>query len=251
MIVLCIGGLDPSGGAGILQDVRTVEDLGGRAMAAATAWTAQSSQGLREWGPLPPDATARQIRSALDDFPVRAVKIGMVGTAAHGTAIFEALGERSLPVVLDPVLAASVGGGLAAADLVGALRRWLPRVAVVTPNLDEAEALLGRPVRDVAAMIDAGRQLVAEGAGAALVKGGHLVGDPRDVLVDADGVVELGGPRLGDAPVHGTGCALASALAFYLASGLPVRKASSLARDHLVRRLGSARRVGIGPLAYL
>jgi hydroxymethylpyrimidine/phosphomethylpyrimidine kinase len=249
MIVLAIGGLDPSGGAGILQDARTLSDLGGRAMAVATAWTAQSSRGVEAWGAIAPEATGRQIGAVLADFPVRAVKVGMLGTAAHAGVIADALRGRGLPVVLDPVLAASVGGSLARPDLVEALRRILSIARVVTPNLDEAEALAGRPVRDVAAMIEAGRRLVGDGAAAALIKGGHLA-EPRDVLVDTDGVLELSGPRVSEGPVHGTGCVLASALAFFLASGMTARQAAALARDHLLRRLAQAERLGGGPLAY-
>jgi len=251
MIVLAIGGLDPSGGAGILQDARTIEDLGGRAMAVATAWTAQSSGGLAAWAPLPPEAVARQLHAVLSDFEVAAVKIGMLGSAAHADVVLEPLRGRGLPIVVDPVLAASIGGALADPALLSTLVRLLPFVSVVTPNLDEATALLGRPVRDADAMRDAARKLVDMGAAAALVKGGHLPGDPRDMLADADGVVEIGGERVGAGPVHGTGCVLSSALALFLASGLPVRRAVALARDHLLRRLRRAEHLGGGPLGYL
>jgi hydroxymethylpyrimidine/phosphomethylpyrimidine kinase len=251
MIVLAIGGLDPSGGAGILQDARTIEDLGGRAMVAATAWTAQSSRGVTAWEPVAPAVLRAQVDAVLGDFDVRAVKIGMVGAAANAEALADVLQGRNLPIVLDPVLAASLGGALGGPDVVAALRALLPRVRVVTPNLDEAEALAGRPARTIEEMAVAARELLAGGAAAAMTKGGHLDGDPCDVLADAEGVLELRGSRIGTAPVHGTGCVLASALAFHLAAGLDVRCAAALARDHLRRRLERAVRLGAGPLAHL
>jgi len=251
MVVLSIGGLDPSGGAGILQDSLTIQDLGGRAMAVSTAWTVQSSRGVQGWDPVPPDSVARQVRAVLDDFPVSAVKIGMIGTGAHADALARTLAERALPVVLDPVLRASLGGALGDVSLAEGIRRLLPVSRLVTPNLDEAGALLGHPVRDLDGMAAAAAELVRMGAQAALVKGGHLAGDPSDVLADAEGVTEFAGERVGDGVVHGTGCVLSSAIGFFLASGLPVRRAVGLARDYLTRRLRGAKHVGKGPLAYL
>ncbi|MEK6607076.1 MAG: hydroxymethylpyrimidine/phosphomethylpyrimidine kinase [Myxococcota bacterium] len=243
MIVLCAGGLDPSGGAGILADARAVADLGGRPMAVATAWTAQSSRGVAAWGALPADAVRAQVAALLHDFPVAIVKVGMVGSAEVAGALADLCVGRD--VVLDPVLVASVGGPLAGGDVAAALRAWLPRVRLVTPNLDEAEALAG--TRDAEA---AARALVAMGARAALVKGGETA---VDVLCDRDsGRVEriAAAPVATDGPVHGTGCMLASAIATLLARQTPLPEAVRLAKEYVAVRIAAAAPLGTGPLRY-
>lgn len=225
--VLVVAGSDSGGGAGIQADLKTVMALGGYGTTAITALTAQNTLGVQGVHPVPPGFVQQQMRSVLDDIGADAVKTGMLGTADMVAAVAEVLRGTGLPVVVDPVMVAKGGASLLDGDAVGAVRRdLLPLAAVLTPNVPEAEALLGRPIPDHAAALDAARRLLDLGANAVLLKGGHMPGAAvRDILATPDGLETFESTRIETPHTHGTGCTLASAVACGLAQGLPLREA--------------------------
>ncbi len=245
-ILICAGS-DSGGGAGIQADIKTVTALGGFAMTAITALTAQNTLGVQGVLPVPADFIRLQLRSVLDDLGVDAAKTGMLGDAEAIEAIADTL-PPGLKLVVDPVMVAKGGASLLAEAAIGALKqRLIPRATLLTPNLPEAEALLGRRVADLAAMQAAGADLLALGAQAVLVKGGHLDGDRLfDVLVGPDGVEIFEGTRIQTRHTHGTGCTLASAIATGLGQGLGLSAAVARARIYLIEAIRSAPGLGQG-----
>jgi hydroxymethylpyrimidine kinase/phosphomethylpyrimidine kinase len=212
-----------------------------------TAVTAQSTTGVAAIHVVPDEVVAAQLEAVLGDLPVAAVKTGMLATPGQVLIVARALGSRRLPLVVDPVLAATSGDRLAGHDVATALRaELLPLASLVTPNLAEAEALTGRAVRDVDDMTTAGRALVESGAQAALVKGGHLDGSALDVLVAEGRVWELEAAAVDGPPVHGTGCTLAAAIACRLAHGEPLLGAVRAAKAWLTSAIEAAAAVGAG-----
>ena len=248
-ILICAGS-DSGGGAGIQADIKTVTALGGYAMTAITALTAQDTLGVHGVMPVPPDFVRRQMRVVLADIGADAVKTGMLGDAATIAAVAETLAELApdVPLVLDPVMVAKGGASLLEREALDALKTLLiPRATLLTPNLPEAEALLGRPIADVAAMQAAAEDLRGLGAGAVLVKGGHLDGDTLcDVLVGPDGIVIFEGERIRTRHTHGTGCTLASAIATRLGQGMRLADAVASARAYLVQAIRTAPGLGHG-----
>ncbi len=222
---LTCAGSDPSGGAGIQVDLRTFAALDTWGLSAITALTAQTPAAVRAAAPVDPAMVTAQIEALLEVFPVGAAKTGMLANAAVCTAVADALPD-DLPLVVDPVMAATSGGRLLDADAVGVLvERLLPRAALVTPNLGEAAALSGIPVRTIDEMREAAERLRDLGVHAVLVKGGHCEGpEAVDLLVDDDGVLPLVGPRY-PYDVHGSGCCLSAAIAARLAQGADLRAA--------------------------
>lgn len=227
--VLVLAGLDPSGGAGLLADAEAVRACAARPLCVATALTVQTTRAARRFVPVAAQLVSEAAQALLDEEDVRAVKVGMLGDAFVAEAVAALLAARpGLPVVVDPVLRASSGAELFAGTAQGARAAYLrlAQRALLTPNLSEAAALLGlaREPRDEAEMEQAARALLQAGARAALVKGGHLVGDPVDVLATEGGVERFSAPRL-QSRARGTGCRLSSAVAAGLACGLPLRDA--------------------------
>jgi len=253
--VMIIAGSDSGGGAGIQADLKAVAVLGGHAMTVITALTAQNTLGVQGVHQVPLDFVAAQYRSVAQDMGLDAVKTGMLHNAAMVSLAAELLEGLEAPLVVDPVMAAKGGDRLLLDEALDALRtRLIPRASLVTPNLDEAEAILGRTVREPQAMAQAARDLVAMGAGAALVKGGHLdQAEMVDVLHDGHQIHEFISPRLDTLHTHGTGCTLASAVATLLAKGWGLVAAVERARL-LVRRAivgGLALGQGQGPVHAL
>jgi hydroxymethylpyrimidine/phosphomethylpyrimidine kinase len=235
--VLVFAGLDPSGGAGLLADAEAVRAAGARPLCIATALTAQTTRRMHGFQPLSPALALQTAEALLEEEPVRAIKVGMLGTAAMARAVAGLLEQARLPAVVDPVLAASSGAALfqggpaAAREAYAAL--W-PH-AVLTPNASEARVLLELPEepRDAPGLERAARELVRRGAKAALVKGGHAEGAEAVDVLCAEGRCEhLAAPRL-DRTARGTGCRLASAVAAGLAQGKALPEAARLAK-HLV-----------------
>ncbi len=222
---LTCAGSDPSGGAGIQVDLRTFSALGAWGLSAITALTVQTPSVVRAVAPVDPALVGAQIEALLEAFPVGAAKTGMLANAAICTAVADAL-PVDLPLVVDPVMAATSGGRLLNADAVDVLvERLLPRAVLVTPNLEEAAALAGVPVRTLAEMEEAAERLRELGARAVLVKGGHGEGpEAVDLLVDDDGALPFGSPRY-PFDVHGSGCCLSAAIAARLAQGADLRTA--------------------------
>jgi hydroxymethylpyrimidine/phosphomethylpyrimidine kinase len=255
--VLAIAGSDSGGGAGIQADIKTVTALGGYAATAITALTAQNTLGVAGILAVPPAFVTRQIEVVLQDIGADAVKTGMLGDAAVIEAVAEAL-QRSangVPVVVDPVMVAKGGARLLQSGAVDALtRRLLPRATVITPNLPEAEALLGEAIPDVAAMHRAASMLLTFGVPAVLLKGGHLAGDTVvDLLATAEATEAFAAPRIASRHTHGTGCTMASAVATGLAQGMSLRDAVVRARDYVRRAIAAAPGFGAGhgPLNHL
>ena len=248
--VLAIAGSDSGGGAGIQADIKTITALGGYAATAITALTAQNTLGVFGVVDVAPEFVRQQIELVLDDIGADAIKTGMLSKAAVIAEVAATL-ERIAPVVplvVDPVMVAKGGHKLldeAAHDAL--LRLLIPRATLLTPNIPEAEVLTGLVIANPEAMIEAGRALLARGARAVLVKGGHL-DHPEviDVLVTAAGVEAFTGPRFPGASTHGTGCTLSSAVATGLAQGLALREAVTRALNYVREAIRSAPGYGKG-----
>lgn len=248
--MLIIAGSDPSGGAGVQADIKTVTALGGYAAAAITSLTVQNTRGVKSVHPVAPDVIRDQIIAVLEDIGADAIKIGMIGEKEAGVAIADALVEFApvIPVILDPVLAATSGDALAADALPSLLmERLVPISAIVTPNADEAARLTGLSVSSADELVEAGKAFIQRGATAALVKGGHLSGDSvEDALVTLDGARIFRNPRIDTTSTHGTGCTLASAVATGIAQGLPLAAAVKRAIDYVHRAIATAPGLGGG-----
>lgn len=233
--VLTIAASDPSGGAGIEADLKVFSAHDCFGLTAITALTLQDTGGVHGVEPTPPETFRRTLELLAADRPLAAVKIGALAGADHLQAVADFLGAfvRRPPVVLDPVLISTSGRMLFPPDGLDLLRRLLlPLVTLVTPNLPEAELLTGKPVKAETDMNEAGRSLMALGARAVLVKGGHLPGQPKDLLIHSVGVEVFSGERR-PREYHGTGCALSSAVASRLARGAGLIEAVTGARDYL------------------
>jgi hydroxymethylpyrimidine/phosphomethylpyrimidine kinase len=254
-VVLTIAGSDSGGGAGIQADLRTFAAHGVHGTSAITAVTAQNSVAVLDWVALAPRMVVAQIEAVASDMPLAAVKTGMLATAEIVSAVADAIDRLRLPlVVVDPVMVAKSGDRLLDADAETVYRnRLLPLATVVTPNLPETEALIGRPVRTLAEMREAARAVLAMGPRAVVVKGGHLEGDAVDVFFDGSRLEELPAPRIATANTHGTGCTYSAAIAARLALGDPLLEAVRAAKAYLteaIRRSYSVGR-GHGPVDHL
>ncbi|HEY8514343.1 MAG TPA: bifunctional hydroxymethylpyrimidine kinase/phosphomethylpyrimidine kinase [Candidatus Binatia bacterium] len=246
-VALTVAGSDPSGGAGIQADLKTFAAFRVYGAAVLTCVTAQNTLGVRATGELPADLVAAQLDAVLEDLDVGAVKTGMLGRAEIVEVVAERLARLRAPLVVDPVMVATSGDALLDAAGATALReRLLPLARLVTPNLDEAAALVGRPVHDVAAMRDAARAIQALGPRAVLVKGGHLTDVACDVLLDGDALHELTAPRVDVPRLHGTGCTLSAAIAALLARGASLLDAVRTAKAWLHEAIARAPAVGHG-----
>ena len=251
---LTIAGSDSGGGAGIQADLKTFAAHRVHGLSAIAALTAQHTRGVTAVH-VPDTAFLRaQVEACFDDFDIRVVKLGMLATTGVIEAVAGMLAAHGdVPVVLDPVMVATSGAKLLADDALDALRtQLLPLAAIVTPNLPEAELLLGESIGDVAAMHRACAALRERGAQAVLLKGGHLLGGDVvvDVFADARGVAEIRHPRLA-IEAHGTGCTLASAIAARLALGDALEAACVAASDYVHRALASGYRPGRSDILVL
>ena len=256
--VLSIAGSDSGGGAGIQADLKTFSALGCYGMTAITAITAQNTLGVSAIHGIPPDMVKAQIQAVVEDIGVDAVKIGMLHSPEIVKVVAWAIDRYHLTrVVLDPVMVATSGDRLIAPETVQVLVQELfPRATVVTPNLDEAALLLERDIQAVEALDQAASDLLALGARAVLLKGGHLPGDQVvDVLAQSGGARQrLQSARIASRNVHGTGCTLSSAIAAYLALGLPLQSAVEQARAYTLAAIAAGSGVqtghGHGPLNH-
>ncbi|WP_291686276.1 bifunctional hydroxymethylpyrimidine kinase/phosphomethylpyrimidine kinase [Bradyrhizobium sp.] len=249
-IALTIAGSDSSGGAGIQADLKSFAALGVYGASVITALTAQNTRGVTGIHQVPADFVTAQIDAVFSDLAVDAVKIGMVAQLATIDVIAAGL-ERWQPkhVVLDPVMVATSGDRLLAADAVEALRtKLIPRASLITPNLPEAAALLDEPVAASEAQIEGqGRRLLAMGCPAVLIKGGHGQGaESTDYLVTGNGTVALAAPRIATQNTHGTGCSLSSAIAAGLAKGEDMETAVRNAKAWVSAAISAADRFSVG-----
>ncbi len=253
--LLTIAGSDSGGGAGIQGDLKTFAALGAYGMSALTALTAQNTCGVRAIHSVPAAFLKAQIEAVMDDIGVDAVKIGMLHTPEVVEVVAWAIDHYGWSqVVLDPVMVATSGDRLIAAETVQVLVRELfPRASVVTPNLDEAALLIGRAIPNAEALAAAADALLALGARAVLLKGGHLPGlagqDVVDVLAQAAVPQQrYSAARINSRNLHGTGCTLSSAMAAYLAQGLALPDAVAQARNYVRAAIqaGAELRLGAG-----
>lgn len=248
-IVLTVAGSDSVAGAGLQADVKTVAALGGHALSAVTAVTVQDSARVYHVHPLPADLVARQMRAGLADMPVGCIKLGMLATAEIVAAVAAVLDDwPDIPVVADPVLAGSGGGTLLeSGGIIVYQQRLLPLVTLITPNLPEAAAFTGQAVENHADMERAARALCRAGC-AVLVTGGHLPGATvTDLLLHAGGRRTWSDRRLhSPGGFHGTGCALASAIATGLAGGYDLEAAVTAGRAFVRRAMEQSLPLGKG-----
>jgi hydroxymethylpyrimidine/phosphomethylpyrimidine kinase len=249
-IALTIAGSDSSGGAGIQADLKTFAALGVYGASVITALTAQNTRGVSGIHAVPPAFVTAQMDAIFDDLDVKAVKIGMVAQLATIDAIAAALARwKPAPVVLDPVMVATSGDRLLAADAVASLRtRLVPCAALITPNLPEAAALLDEAVASgEAAIASQGKRLLAMGCPAVLIKGGHEKGaESIDYLFSKNGTLALPAPRIATENTHGTGCSLSSAIAALLAKGEALETAVRNAKAWVSAAIAAADRLDVG-----
>ncbi|MCB1562244.1 MAG: bifunctional hydroxymethylpyrimidine kinase/phosphomethylpyrimidine kinase [Alphaproteobacteria bacterium] len=244
--LLTIAGSDPSGGAGIQADLKTFSALGCYGMSVLTALTAQNTQGVFALHDPPPDFIAAQIEAVFNDIRVDAVKIGMAGTAEAIHAIADAL-ERLKPpfIIVDPVIVATSGDALIFPEAVETLKtRLVPLADILTPNIPESAALLGR---DTDFDEETAHALLALGPRSILLKGGHGGGDTSPDIFAAETITErLEAPRIKTCNTHGTGCTLSAALAAFLARGLEPLEAARAAKAYLTEAIRHADMLDVG-----
>ena len=246
--VLIIAGSDSGGGAGIQADIKAVTAMGGYAATAITAITVQNTLGVHGVHPLPLDLIEAQARAVLDDIGADAIKTGMLGSIEVVERVAAILDTSQAPAVIDPVMIAKGGHPLLPDAAVQAVRTLMvPRAALLTPNAPEAEALTGLGVADLDGQRRAGEALLAMGARAVLMKGGHVAGETVvDLLLTPTGETLLEGPRVDTRHTHGTGCTLASACAAGLARGLPLEAAVAEAWAYVAEAIRRAPGLGRG-----
>jgi hydroxymethylpyrimidine/phosphomethylpyrimidine kinase len=249
-IALTIAGSDSGGGAGIQADLKTFSALGVYGASVITALTAQNTKGVTAIHDVPPDFVTAQIDAVFSDLAVSAVKIGMVSQSPVIEAIAAGLERwRQRKVVFDPVMIAASGDRLLAPDAIDTLKRVLiPRALVITPNLPEAAALLDAPIASTETqMREQAERLLALGAKAVLIKGGHGSGpESVDLLVEPTASTRLAADRVATKNTHGTGCTLSSAIAAGLAKGLDLAAATSAAKAYVTAAIAAAERIEIG-----
>lgn len=256
--ILSIAGSDSGGGAGVQADLKTIQRLGGYGMTAITAVTAQNTRGVVGIWPVPPAAVIEQVQAVATDIGLDAVKTGLLGNAATVEAVVQVLRRAdptgSIPLVVDPVMVAKGGTRLLDPDGIAALRRDLvPLATLLTPNLPEAEVLVGHPVGTRAQREDAARELVDLGAEAVLLKGGHGPGPAVEDLLGGGGTFTwFRGSRLHTRHTHGTGCTLSAAVATGLGQGLALELAVVRGLLFVRAAMGAAPGLGHGhgPLGH-
>ena len=251
--VLTIAGSDSGAGAGIQADLKTFAAMGVFGTTAITAITAQNTLGVQDILALPPELVAAQIDAVVGDIGADVVKTGMLANADIVNVVVAKVTERALsPLVVDPVMVSSSGDRLFEDDAVEAIReRLLPLATIITPNLKEAEVLLGRKLASWEEIRDGAEELVSMGAGAAIIKGGHSAvagseGAATDILYDSEGVRDYTTTRIETNNTHGTGCTFASAIAAALARGTNLRGSVAMAKAYVTKALQSAYPVGQG-----
>ena len=248
--VLIIAGSDPSGGAGIQADIKTVTALGGYAATAITALTIQNTRGVTGVVATPAKAVRAQMEAVLSDIGADALKTGMLGDKLLVEMLAQAFADLApkVPRIIDPVMVATSGDVLLPREAVDAVRQLMvPHAALVTPNAPEAEVLTGKAVDTLDGQRRAAERLLEMGADAALVKGAHVGGDVIvDVLATQTGEHFFDGPRIQTKATHGTGCTLASGIAAGVARGLAMKDAVALSRAFLIEAIQRAPNLGQG-----
>jgi len=251
---LTIAGMDPSGGAGILADIKAMSALGAYGCAVVAALTAQNTQAVTDISPVNPQFVRAQIDTLFADVEIHAVKLGMLGQTGIIEVVADRLGHHKPPhVVLDPVMVSKSGDLLLEQKAIGALReQLLPLATMITPNLPEAGVLLEmrsvETVREMRRVAERLRNLMTQGGHRwVLVKGGHLPGnDTIDVLHDGDKMIELPGHRIATRNTHGTGCTLSAAITALLPQLKDTPEVTKRAKDYLVQAIAHAEALHVG-----
>lgn len=246
--VLTVAGSDSGGGAGIQADVRTLSAFGVHPATAVAALTAQNSRGVADSRAVEKGLVVAQIRVVAADFPVRAVKTGMLVRASLVNAVAGAIAQAAIPnLVVDPVIASKSGATLLSRQGIHALiRRLLPLATVVTPNLPEAEILVGRKLHGDVAIREAAREIQSWGPSCVVIKGGHLEGPPTDLFFDGSNFILFQGDRIGTRSDHGTGCTFSAAIAALLARGMEPGPAVGAAKAYVNAALRNSPSLGKG-----
>jgi len=246
-VALSIAGSDPSGGAGIQADLKTFHEFGVYGEAVITLLTVQNTRGVHRVELVAPELVLAQLDALLDDIPPDAAKTGALGSRELVRALGRAAGSFHFPLVVDPVLAGTHGQPLVEDSAICALREeLLPRAALVTPNLPEAEALSGIAIRGPEELRSAAECLYRQGARAVLIKGGHRQGPATDVLLDGGGWMELPAERIETRHTHGTGCTYSAAITAGLAAGVELREAVRRAKQYVHHAIRTAPGLGYG-----
>lgn len=248
---LTIAGSDPSGGAGLQADLKTFSALGVYGMSAVVAVVDENTVGVTGVHPVPPSFVAGQIHSCMSDIGADAIKIGMLHSAELIRTVADALTPYDAPVVLDPVMVATSGDALLRGDAVDTLLSVLiPRAELITPNIPEAEILLGAEIRECDELADAARELSERTGVSVLLKAGHLRGADTltDILYDRHTgcATPFGSARVATANTHGTGCTLSSAIAAWLAHGASLAEAVGRAKDYISAAITAGASYSIG-----
>jgi hydroxymethylpyrimidine/phosphomethylpyrimidine kinase len=245
---LSIAGSDSGGGAGVQADLKTFAAFGVYGTSAIVAVTAQNSREVVAIHPVPPEAVAAQIRAVVEDFGVDAAKTGMLWSREIVRTVSELAKSLRIPnLVVDPVMSSKDGTVLLGPEAVEALRQdLLPLARVVTPNLAEAEALVGRKLADPGELRQAARELREMGPRLVVIKGGHLPGPPADLLYDGASFTEFTGERVGTRSDHGTGCTFSAAITALLARGQEPATAVSEAKAYVAGALAASPPLGGG-----
>jgi hydroxymethylpyrimidine/phosphomethylpyrimidine kinase len=254
-VVLTIAGFDPSSGAGITADLKSIASHGSYGVAAITALTVQSTQGASRVEPVAADVVRETLTILAKDMPFAAIKVGMLGSAEIANVVADFLEARgSVPVVLDPVLRSSSGAELLDQEGTEVLRRRLLKLCLlVTPNLAEAEVLSGQRVSNLDEMRAAAAIIQRRGAKNVVITGGHLAENTDLLRLESGEEIEVKGPRVESKSTHGTGCAFSTAIACRLAAGCDLRPAVGAAKEYVRQAIEAAYPLGqgIGPLNHL
>jgi hydroxymethylpyrimidine kinase/phosphomethylpyrimidine kinase len=252
---MAIAGFDPSAGAGILADIKTISAMGCYGVAVITSLTLQNTLGVFGAHHQTARMVSEQMRVLLEDFQVAAAKTGMLPTRQIIQAVRESLSRARIEhIVVDPVVRSTTGYDLIDEEsLEGLIELLFPLASLVTPNLVEAERIAGLKIGDSKAAISAARKIMDMGPRAVLIKGGHLESRAAtDILLDSDGVIEISSEKIQSKNTHGTGCTLASAIASLLARGFELRRAVYAAKQYVSRAIRAAPELGhgFGPLNH-
>lgn len=246
--VLTIAGTDPTGGAGIHADLKTFQECSAYGMAVVTSVVAQNTEGVRSYVNVSLEMIEEQIQAVFDDIYPDAVKTGMIATAEMIEKIASLLEGKDVPLVVDPVMVATSGDSLMEKETEQLMKeRLLPLATIVTPNINEAEILTGKPIRSLEEAKEAAQQIVEETkVQAAIVKGGHLTGEATDILYTNGEWEYFSAPRTDTKHTHGTGCTFSAAIAANLARGLSLEEAVREGKTFITNAISNPLGIGKG-----
>jgi len=246
-VALTIAGSDPSGGAGIQADLKTFHQFGVYGQAVIALLTVQNTRQVSRVETVPADFVLEELEAVITDMPPGAAKTGALGSAEIVEGIAKAAGVFEFPLVVDPVMVSKHGAPLITRKAGDALKRkLLPRAALLTPNIPEAELLTGMHIEDEDDIRFAGERLLTFGCKAVLIKGGHSLGEPIDYLFDGSSITVFSGARVESVHTHGTGCTYSAAITACLALGHELKQAVAIAKQFIQRAIETAPQLGSG-----